>query len=177
MKITISLQYEMPLSSNDQFEQNVRSSSSDLTAQHRWRYKNNVTFGHQLLNSRYVIKMREQNWIHFSIAFPAHFCYLFIQFHPFSIQFRPKKLTAFKSKVKFRQIVIHIRFLSMKFNNSAFKFVNCHWNSSQSLRELRMQGSNSSFFQTNSLFCHSNSSDVIGPLHLGDDFEWNFDEN
>ena len=80
---------------------------------------------------------------------------------------------AFKSKVQFRQIVIHIRVLSIKFNNSAVKFVNCHWNSSLSLSELRMQamqGSNSSFFQTNSLFCHSNSSGVIEPLHLGDDF-------
>ena len=58
--------------------------------------------------------------------FPAHFRHLFIQFHQLSIQFRPKKLTAFKSKVQFRQIVIHIRFLSIKCNNSAFKFVNCH---------------------------------------------------
>ena len=113
----------------------------------------------------------------FDIGFPSHFGHLFIQFHQFSIQFHPKKLTAFKSKVQFRQIVIHIRFLSIKFNNSAFKFVNCHWNSSLSLSELRMQGSNSSFFQTNSSFCHSNSSGVIGPLHLGDDFDWNVDEN
>ena len=45
-----------------------------------------------------------------SIGFPAHFRHLFVQFHQFSIQFRPKKLTAFKSKVQFRQIVIHIRF-------------------------------------------------------------------
>ena len=112
-----------------------------------------------------------------NIGFPAHFRHLFIQFHQFSIQFRPKKLTAFKSKVQFRQIVIHIRFSSIKFNNSAFKFVNCDWNSSLSLSELQMQGSNSSFFQTNSLFCHSNSSGVIGRLHLGDDFDWNFDEN
>ena len=113
----------------------------------------------------------------YNIGFPAHFRHLFIQFNQFSIQFRPKKLTAFKSKVQFRQIVIHIRFLSIKFKNSSFKFVNCHWNSSLSLSELRMQGSNSSFFQTKSLFCHSNSSGVIGPLHLGDEFDWNFDEN
>ena len=45
-----------------------------------------------------------------NIGFPAHFRYLFIQFHQFSIQFRPEKLTAFKSKVQFRQIVIHILF-------------------------------------------------------------------
>ena len=43
-------------------------------------------------------------------GFPAHYRHLFIQFHQFSIQFRPKKLTAFKPKVQFRQIVIHIRF-------------------------------------------------------------------
>ena len=42
-----------------------------------------------------------------NIGFPAHFRHLFIQFHQFSIQFRPEKLTAFKSKVQFRQIVIH----------------------------------------------------------------------
>ena len=100
------------------------------------------------------------------IGFPAHFRHLFIQFHQFPIQFRPEKLTAFKSKVQFRQIVIRIRFLSIKFKNSAFKFVNCHWNSSLSLSELRIQRSNSSLFQTNSLFCHSHSSGVIGPLHL-----------
>ena len=34
-------------------------------------------------------------------SFPAHFRHLFIQFHQFSIQFRPEKLTAFKSKVQF----------------------------------------------------------------------------
>ena len=62
-----------------------------------------------------------------NIGFPAHVrTYLFIQFHQFSIQFRPEKLIAFKSKVQFRQIVIHIRVLSIKFLNSAFKFVNCH---------------------------------------------------
>ena len=61
-----------------------------------------------------------------SIGFPAHFRHLFIQFHQVSIQFRPEKLTKFKSKVQFRQIVIHIRVLSIKFNNSAFKFVNSH---------------------------------------------------
>ena len=61
-----------------------------------------------------------------SIGFPAHFRHLFIQFHQFSIQFRPEKLTAFKSKVQFRQIVIHIHFLSIKFKDSAFKIVNCH---------------------------------------------------
>ena len=44
------------------------------------------------------------------IGFSAHFRHLFIQFHQFPIQFRPEKLTAFKSKVQFRQIVIHIRF-------------------------------------------------------------------
>ena len=59
-------------------------------------------------------------------GFPAHFRHLFIQFHQFLIQFRPEKLTAFKSKAQFRQIVIHIRFFSIKFKNSAFKFVNCH---------------------------------------------------
>ena len=48
-----------------------------------------------------------------NIDFPAHFRHLFIQFHPFSIQFRLEKLTALKSKVQFRQIVIHIRFLSI----------------------------------------------------------------
>ena len=69
------------------------------------------------------MKIREQSVY---IGFPAHFRHLFIQFHQFLIQFRPEKLTAFKSKVQFRQIVIHIRFLSIKFKNSAFKFVNCH---------------------------------------------------
>ena len=54
-----------------------------------------------------------------NIGFPAHFRHL-------CIQFRPEKLTAFKSKVQFRQIVIHIRVLSINFKNSAFKFVNCH---------------------------------------------------
>ena len=52
-----------------------------------------------------------------NIGFPAHFRHLFIQFQ-FSIQFRPKKLTAFKSKVKFRQIVIHISELRMQGSNS-----------------------------------------------------------
>ena len=61
-----------------------------------------------------------------NIGFPAHFRHLCIQFHQFLIQFRPEKLTAFKSKVQFRQIVIHIRGLSINFKNSAFKFVNCH---------------------------------------------------
>ena len=61
-----------------------------------------------------------------NISFPAQFRHLFIHFHQFSIQFRPEKLTAFKSKLQFRQIVIYIRFLSIKFNDSAFKFVNCH---------------------------------------------------
>ena len=56
------------------------------------------------------------------IGFPAHFRHLCIQFHQFTIHFRPEKLTAFKSKVQFRQIVIHIRFLSIKFKNSAFNF-------------------------------------------------------
>ena len=65
-----------------------------------------------------------------NIGFPAHFRHLVIQFHQFSIQCRPEKLlnTVFKSKVQFRQIVIRIRFLSIKFRNSAFKgfkFVNC----------------------------------------------------
>ena len=50
-----------------------------------------------------------------SIGFPAHFRHLVIQFHPFFIQFRPEKLTVFNSKVQFRQIVIHIRFLAIKF--------------------------------------------------------------
>ena len=50
-----------------------------------------------------------------TIGFPAHFRHLFIQFHQFSIQCRPEKLTAVKSKVRFRQIVIHIRFLSIKY--------------------------------------------------------------
>ena len=62
----------------------------------------------------------------FIIGFPAHFRHLCIQFHQFTIQFRPEKLTAFKSKVQFRLIVIHIRFLSIKLKNSAFKIVNCH---------------------------------------------------
>ena len=70
-----------------------------------------------------------------NIGFPAHFRHLCIQF---SIQFRPEKLTAFKSNVQFRQIVIHIRFLTNKFRNSAFKFVNCHWKLSVSLGELGM---------------------------------------
>ena len=47
-----------------------------------------------------------------TIGFPAHFRHLFVQFHQFPIQFRPEKLTAFKSKVQFRQIVIHIRFFA-----------------------------------------------------------------
>ena len=59
----------------------------------------------------------------FIIGFPAHFRHLFIQFHQFSIQFRPKKLTAFKYKVQFRQIVIHIRFcqsnLTIQHSNSS----------------------------------------------------------
>ena len=61
-----------------------------------------------------------------SIGFPAHFRHLFIQFHQFPIRFHLEKLTVFKSKVQFRQIVIHIRVLSVKFKDSAFKFVNCH---------------------------------------------------
>ena len=48
------------------------------------------------------------------IGFPAHFRHLSIPFHQFSIQFRPEKLNAFKSKVQFRQIEIHIRLLSIK---------------------------------------------------------------
>ena len=72
-------------------------------------------------------------WNVSSIGFPAHFRHLSIQFHQFSIQFRPEKLTAFKSKVQFRQIVIQIRVLPINFKNSAFKFVNRHWNSSVSL--------------------------------------------
>ena len=113
-----------------------------------------------------------------SIGFPAHFRHLCIQFHQFSIQFRPEKLTAFKSKVQFRQIVIHIRVLSINVKNSAFKFVNCHWNSIVCVaRRVRNVGSNSSFLRTNSVFCHSNSPSVIGPLTLGDEFNWNFDEN
>ena len=73
---------------------------------------------------------------YFDISFPAHaFSSPVHSISSILIQFRPKKITAFKSKVQFRQIVIHIRFLSIKFNNSAFKFVNyCHWNSSLSLR-------------------------------------------
>ena len=43
-------------------------------------------------------------------------------------------------------------------------------------KRVRNVGSNSSFFRTNSLFCHTNSSSVIGSLHLGDEFDWNFDE-
>ena len=66
------------------------------------------------------------------------FRHLCIQFHQCSIQFRPEKLTALKSNVQFRQIVIHIRFLTIKFKNSAFKFFNWHWNSSVSLGELGM---------------------------------------
>ena len=82
----------------------------------------------------------------YSIGFPSHFRHLCIQFHQFSIQFRPEKLTAFKSKVQFRQIVIHTGVLSINFKNSAFKFVNCHWNSSVSLaRRVRNVGSNASF--------------------------------
>ena len=70
-----------------------------------------------------------------TIGFPAHFRHLFIQFHQFSIKFRPKKLTAFKSKFNFVKLSFtFVFFLSIKFNNSAFKFVNCHWNSSLSLR-------------------------------------------
>ena len=53
------------------------------------------------------------NYSHVCIDFPAHFRHLCIQFHQFSIQFRPKKLTVFKSKVQFRQIVIYIRVLSI----------------------------------------------------------------
>ena len=45
----------------------------------------------------------------FVIGFPAHYRHLFIQFHQFPIQFRSEKLSAFKSKVQLRQIVIHIR--------------------------------------------------------------------
>ena len=71
-------------------------------------------------------KKRNARFCYFDIGFPAHFRHLFIQFHQVLMQFRPTKLTAFKSKVQFCQIVIHIRFLSIKFNNSAFKFVNCH---------------------------------------------------
>ena len=91
----------------------------------------------------------------FNIGFPAHFRHLFTQFHQFLIQFRPEKLTAFKPKVQFRQIVIHIRFcqsnlaiqhsnssivakrvtnarikyviLSNKFITLSFKFVKCYW--------------------------------------------------
>ena len=33
----------------------------------------------------------------YTIGFPAHFRHLFIQFHQFSIKFRPEKLTATKS--------------------------------------------------------------------------------
>ena len=61
----------------------------------------------------------------FNIGFPANFRHL-IKFHHFLIHFRPEKLTAFKSKVQFFQIVIHIRFFSINFKNSALKFVNCH---------------------------------------------------
>ena len=90
------------------------------------------------------------------LCFPAHFRHLFIQF---------------------RQIFIHIRFFvnqitkfSIQIRQLSLKFV-CV------AKRVRNVGSNSSFFRTNSLFCHSNSSSVIGPLHLGDEFDWNFDEN
>ena len=124
-------------------------------------------------DKRGAVDKRKVAIMPYNIGFPAHFRHLFIQFHQFSIQFRPEKLTAFKSKVQFRQIVIHIRFLSINFKISAFKFVNCHWNSYVSLLKwVRNVGSNSSFFRTYSLFCHSNSSSVIGPLRLGDEFDW-----
>ena len=53
---------------------------------------------------------------------------------------------------------IQIRQLSLKFACVAKRVKNVE--------------SNSSFFRTNSLFCHSNSSSVIGPLHLGGKFDW-----
>ena len=80
----------------------------------------------------------ESSLLFIIIGFTANFRHLCIQFHQFSIQFRPEKLTAFKSKVQFRKFVIHTRFLSIRFQNSAFKFVICHWNSSVSLSELGM---------------------------------------
>ena len=111
------------------------------------------------------------------IGFPAHFRHLFIRFHQFSIQFRPEKLTALKSKVQFRQIVIHIRF----FVNQILKF-------SIQIRQLSLKFVSVAKRVTNArikfvilsnkfIICHSNSSSVIGPLHQGDDFDWNFDEN
>ena len=105
------------------------------------------------------------------IGFPAHFRHLFIQFHQLPIQFRPEKLTAFKSNIQFRQIVIHIRFFvnqierfSIQIRQLSLKFV-CV------AKRVRNVASNSSFFRTISLFCHSNSSSVIGPLHLRDEFD------
>ena len=62
-----------------------------------------------------------------------------------------------------KKFSIQIRQLSLKFVCVA--------------RRVRNVGSNSSFLRTNSVFCHSNSPSVIGPLHLGDEFDWNFDEN
>ena len=61
-----------------------------------------------MFNEIYILTTK-----HFSIGFLAYFRHLFIQFHQFSFQFRPKKLTALKPKVQFRQTVIHIRFLSI----------------------------------------------------------------
>ena len=58
------------------------------------------------------LTLSQENWFPFSckysIGFPAHFRHLCNQFHQFSIQFRPETLTAFKPKVHFCQIVIHI---------------------------------------------------------------------
>ena len=60
------------------------------------------------------LRMQDEILGEFDIGFPDHFRHLCIQFHQCSIQFRPEKLTVFKSNVQFRQIVIHIRMVALK---------------------------------------------------------------
>ena len=102
-----------------------------------------------------------------NIGFPAHFRHLCIQFHQFSIQFHPKKLTAFKSKVQFRQTVHSHSFYVNQIKNFSIQILQLSLKFFCVARRVRNVGSNSSFLRTNSVLCHSNSSSVIGPLHLG----------
>ena len=99
------------------------------------------------------------------MVFPPIFVTSSFNIINFQFNFVRRSLLHSNLKFNFVKLSFTFVFLSIKFNNSAFKFKlhsNCHWNSSLSLSELRMQGSNSSFFQTNSLFCHSIRQVLLG---------------